>query len=273
MELGVDYSAADIDPQTLRNAGYTFAMRYLWFPGQQHATLNKGWLDRARAAGLKVGPIWETYANRALGGFAAGAADAVAADAEVKAAGAPGAVIYFAVDFDATEGQQAAINSYFDGAASVVGKGRVAGYGGYWVIKRLFDAGRISYGWQAVAWSGGNKDSRISMFQRLGTPVVAGVACDINELYKPAGLIGEDDMSWTEPLPELDDNFNATDKTNPAWVYMLVNWRAIRQMKAELDEIKTKLDGLGTVGGAPLTDAQLDAIAQRVIDFLKKPGN
>ena len=47
-----------------------------------------------------------------------------------------------------------------DGVASVIGRSRTGAYGGYYVIQRLFDAGKITWGWQAFAWSGGQWDPR-----------------------------------------------------------------------------------------------------------------
>ena len=71
-----------------------------------------------------------------------------------------GRPIYFSIDFDAQPGQQAAINAYFDGVASVLGRDRTGAYGGYGVIQRLFDDGKITWGWQTYAWSYGSWDAR-----------------------------------------------------------------------------------------------------------------
>ena len=47
----------------------------------------------------------------------------------------------------------------------MLGRSRTGAYGGYWVIKRLFDAHKIAWGWQTYAWSGGNWDSRAQLRQ------------------------------------------------------------------------------------------------------------
>jgi hypothetical protein len=91
--------------------------------------------------------------------------------------------IYFSVDFDATSGQQSAINAYFDGVASVIGRSRTGAYGGYHVIRRLFDAGKIAWGWQTYAWSGGQWDSRAQLRQVLNGITVDGADCDRNEAH------------------------------------------------------------------------------------------
>ena len=92
-----------------------------------------------------------------------------------------GRPIYFGVDFDAAASQQGTINAYFDGAISVLGKQRVGAYAGYYVIKRLFDAGKITWGWQTYAWSGGKWDSRAQLRQVKNGVVIAGGDCDIDE--------------------------------------------------------------------------------------------
>ena len=89
--------------------------------------------------------------------------------------------IYFSVDFDATPQQgRAAIDAYFDGVASVLGRARTGAYGGYYVIKRLFDDGKITWGWQTYAWSGGQWDPRAQLRQTQNGVTVAGSSCDID---------------------------------------------------------------------------------------------
>jgi LysM repeat protein len=64
--------------------------------------------------------------------------------------------IYFAVDYDAPESDQPALNAYFDGVASVIGLERTGVYAGYWIVKRLAEANKAKWLWQTYAWSGGN---------------------------------------------------------------------------------------------------------------------
>ena len=162
--FGVDYSFARPSPATLRGQGYTFAARYLSYSSGKN--LSKSEADDLIAHGLDVVSNWEESATAALDGYSQGASDAKAAEAQALADGAPSTrPIYFSVDFDATPGQQAAINDYFDGVASVIGRNRTGAYGGYYVIERLFDAGKITWGWQTYAWSGGQWDSRAHLRQ------------------------------------------------------------------------------------------------------------
>jgi hypothetical protein len=175
---GIDYAWGRPRPSTLRADGYTFAARYLSYD-TTGKNLTRGEADALRAAGVDVVANWEWGATDALRGFDEGASEAREAERQANDCGIPaGRPIYFSVDFDATPGDQAAINSYFDGVASVLGRERTGAYGGYWVISRLFDAHKIQYGWQTYAWSGGNWDSRAQMQQYNNGIVVDGVGSD-----------------------------------------------------------------------------------------------
>ena len=51
---------------------------------------------------------------------------------------------------------------------------RTGAYGGYYVIKRAFDAGKITWGWQTYAWSGGQWDARAQFRQTSNGITAAG---------------------------------------------------------------------------------------------------
>jgi len=177
---GVDYSWGRPSPSGLRSAGYTFAARYLSGDSSKNITASEA--QALTAAGVDIVSNWEYGQYDTLDGYDGGVRDATQAQSQAAAAGMPGdRPIYFSVDFDASEGQQDTINAYFDGAASVIGQGRVGAYGGYYVIKRLFDAGKISWGWQAFAWSGGQWDSRAQLRQIQNGVSIAGADCDIDQ--------------------------------------------------------------------------------------------
>ncbi len=182
---GVDYAWARPSPQALAAAGYTFACRYL-----SHDTTGKNLsaseAQTLRAAGVDVVANWEESATAALNGFAQGVSDAQAADAQANADGIPaGRPIYFSIDFDAQPGDQGAIDAYFDGVASVIGRDRTGAYGGFGVIQRLFDDGKITFGWQTYAWSGGQWDGRAQLRQVQNDVTIPGAcgpgSCDADE--------------------------------------------------------------------------------------------
>jgi glycoside hydrolase-like protein len=132
------------------------------------------------AGGISIILFAEEGASRMLGGRAAGIADAKHFDNVVKALGMPGAVCYFCADWDASESEQAPINAYLDGAASVIGLKRVGIYGGYYPVKRALDAGKAAYACQTRAWSGGQWDSRANVRQGAGA-TVGGASVDIDD--------------------------------------------------------------------------------------------
>src|SRR5215813_242803 len=165
VRFGVDYAWARPSPSSLHAQGFTFACRYLSYD-TSGKNLSHGEAQALIAAGIDVVSNWEWNATDALAGHARGVEHARVAEQQALSFGAPASrPIYFSVDFDATPGEQGAIDAYFDGVASVIGRDRTGAYGGYWVIKRLFDAGRISWGWQTYAWSGGLWDPRAHLRQ------------------------------------------------------------------------------------------------------------
>jgi hypothetical protein len=182
---GVDYSFARPSPTGLHNEGYTFAARYFSYDnsGTHGKILFSGEANALIAAGVDVVSNWEYAADDALGGYNSGVNDAKTAEAQAAAAGAPaGRPIYFSVDFDATPADQTPINAYMDGVASVIGRNRTGAYGGYYVIKRAFDAGKITWGWQTYAWSGGQWDARAQLRQVQNGITAAGdgSCCDLD---------------------------------------------------------------------------------------------
>lgn len=205
--LGVDYSVSRPGAAALKAAGYTFACRYLAAGSAKNAAkaLTKAEADQLRAGGIDLVSNWEVATNAALKGRAQGIADAKAAAAKHVAAGGPVTrPIYFSVDFDATEAQQTAINAYFDGVISVIGLARAGAYGGYWVVSRLFDAGKIRWGWQTYAWSGGHWDTRAQLRQVKNGITVNGADCDRNEAHA-------DDFGQWGYVTTMEDEMAITD--------------------------------------------------------------
>jgi hypothetical protein len=178
MANGVDYAWGRPGGAVLAAAGKTFACRYASLDSSKNLTRAEA--DDLAAHGVSCVLVWETTANRALAGQDAGAADARAALQQAAACGMPDdRPVYFAVDFDATLGQQATIDAYLQGAASVLGARRVGVYGGYWVVSRAMQVKAAAWGWQTVAWSGGQWYDGAHIRQD-GNEVIAGVDCDKN---------------------------------------------------------------------------------------------
>ncbi len=198
--FGIDYAWGRPAPSTIRADGYTFAARYLSY-SDGGKNLSAGEAASLRSGGVDVAVVWEESATAALNGYSEGVSDARAAQSEAAACGQPaGRPIYFAVDFDASAGDQAAINSYLDGVASVIGRERTGVYGGYYVVKRSFDAGKVRYGWQTYAWSGGQWDGRAQLRQILNGISVGGVDSDRDQAV--AADFGQ--WGYAAPPPRQD---------------------------------------------------------------------
>ena len=175
--LGLD-SMQGVQPSALPHTGVHFEARYI-APGNPKS-LTRGELAALQHYGTRVVAIWENGAMDMLGGYQAGRWAAQQAQQGLNSLGIPHAAIYFCADFDASAQQQGAVNGYLRGAASVVGLHRTGLYGGYWVIKRAFDAHLIQYGWQTYAWSGGLWDPRAALRQYSVDQYRAGTAVDLN---------------------------------------------------------------------------------------------
>lgn len=155
-EFAIDYSFGNgLTARQMQAAGVKTVCRYLdYLPNGK--VINVAEATNLLTAGLEIVLVFESTAERMRAGFAAGDADAHEADRQVKALGMPGIPVYFACDFNATPGDQTAINRYLDGVAGVIGIKRTGIYGGYWPCMRAWQAHKVTYVWQTYAWSGEN---------------------------------------------------------------------------------------------------------------------
>lgn len=182
---GIDYAWGRPGGKEIADKDYEFVCRYLSLNPSKNIT-QKEILD-LHANGLSIVLIWETTEGRPLGGFSAGHADSERARDMADRLGFPCTKpIYFACDKDFKESEQPLINKYFEGVSSNLRNGiKLTGaYGGYWVIKRLFDANLITYGWQTSAWSGGHWDKRVHIRQIRYDEKINNVQCDVNTSMK-----------------------------------------------------------------------------------------
>jgi len=152
VRAGVDYSTRPPDwnafARELLERDRTFVGRYL-SSRVKGATLEE--IAAMRAAGIDMFFWWETTETRAMVGKSAGAADAKSALAFLRKLGAPETTpVYYTVDTDTTG---LSVRDYFEGIAQVVPLRQIGAYGGYRVIKYLFDHGLVTYGAQTEAWS------------------------------------------------------------------------------------------------------------------------
>ena len=182
MVKGID-CASRLTAQTaaaIRAEGYAFAGRYLVPSGLK--ALTKAEAEAITGAGLRLRTVWETAANRAKGGAAAGAPDGMNARRCAQDIGMPeGGTIYFAVDFDAQAGDMDVIEAYLRAARENTGPYEIGVYGSYGVVEEMARRKACKDFWQCVAWSYGKKSEFLNVYQSLFNQQAAGVDVDINE--------------------------------------------------------------------------------------------
>lgn len=205
---GVDFANQRPSGVALRRAGKDFVVRYL-SPNTRNnprKLLTAAEVDEYHGADLSICLVWETGTDRArLGGHAGGVSDARAAAFAAALLGAPlDQAIYFAVDEDTTG---PAVDPYFQGVADAIGLARTGAYGGRKPISWLFDHGRITYGWQTYAWSGGQWDPRAQARQYDNGASVpgAGSGYDLDRAVHPQ--YGQ----WAPPGSPGDVEIDMTD--------------------------------------------------------------
>ncbi|WP_135546969.1 glycoside hydrolase domain-containing protein [Paenibacillus cymbidii] len=169
-----------------RRDGMEFVCRYLVPSGWKALTPAEAKL--IGDAGLQLVSVFETTADRALGGRAAGLADAATALKVAAAVGQPeGSCIYFAVDFDATAAQMPSIIAYIAAASEATPAYTTGVYGSYSVVEAVIQAGACSRGWQTYAWSGGKRSARAQIYQYQNDVDSNGIKIDRNESYGSEG--------------------------------------------------------------------------------------
>lgn len=187
-----------------KSDGYDFVCRYLVPSGWKRLTLEEAELISAN--GLQMVSVFETTADRALGGSAAGLQDGATAVQVAAQLGQPeGSAIYFAVDFEATSEQMQEVIEYIRGADEASPGFLTGVYGSYAVIEAVRAAGACTHFWQTYAWSYGAKADEIHLFQYENDIMVNGIAIDRNESYgnegwwiKEQSTPGEDDVMQLE---------------------------------------------------------------------------
>lgn len=254
---GTDISHA----RAVAAAGYVGAIRYLCHPADGIKRLQAGELAALHGAGLAVGLVWETTADRAGQGRGAGTADAVQANAQADALGWPDdRPIFFAVDFDARPDQVA---PYFAGAVAT--SVRPVGVYGHYGIVEAFAA--LPFRWQCAAWSGfgaGSGGSLRSPAERQGRRLsqhaqlyqhvgyVLGDTCDANDVLAPDWGGWHPDHPTPTTVPQEDDMPSLEE------VDALVSKRLGEQddrlkatIEAKLDAVLVNVDPVGVAAGTP----------------------
>lgn len=170
--VGYD-SGVRIDARAAAAAGGSFVLRYLSRGSWSQVSAEE--IGEYVAAGLHVGLVFETTANRALAGYGAGKSDAMYVIQQLQILGLPlDMEVFFAVDADV---DPVSVDPYFQGVHDEYGIGGV--YGSYRVVQRI-ESEYGNGGWQTAAWSNGNRDSNAAVFQSGEQTVINGVTVDVD---------------------------------------------------------------------------------------------
>jgi Domain of unknown function (DUF1906) len=210
----VDYSTARPAMTQLKDAGVTAVGRYLgWdgMPGYQDTGKNLSGAEAKEllAAGMAIFLSFEYAADAAAQGETQGRADGTLAMSQLTALGAPPTMcVYFAVDYDIPDydpgledtaanalAKLGPVGLYFQAINALKLPYEIGVYGGYYAVKRVLDAGLATKSWQTVAWSGGQMDPRVVLYQTAATPPFPGADADVRE----NGITVEDFGQWPRP--------------------------------------------------------------------------
>lgn len=231
---GIDESFSVADAAALAKAGVRVAMRYLSHTPAKNWTAAQ--IKAHHRAGIGVIFGWETTANRALNGGAAGKADGREAAGQANALfGAVGyrpagkVAVYLAVDFDASSGQHPAIGAYLAAARDELhAAGFLCGvYANADVVDWSHKAGLTDVEWQTYAWSGGRLSPEADFYQWLNGQHLGGAEVDFDQIIHESTLgawwppgspnnTEEDDMAMTPKERTALIN----DITNAVWSHM-----------------------------------------------------
>ena len=272
--FALDYSQGRPRGSEVARLGYGAVNRYLANGLSGRTNLSAAEVNDMHANGVAVVLVWERkiigQPDRATEGWNAGVTDAQAALAQAQAVGLPNNPIYFCIDFDIPDYAPKSTDSraklgpcgdYLAGALSVVGIARMGVYGGFYAVSRAIDAGLGTYFWQAVAWSGGQKDPRIHMFQRLGTVTVDGVGCDVSEVYKSDFGQNEVDDMGPDDLISPDGMVGADGKqvTDKVKNFLGYGDKFAREAKEAVESLAATFNNF-----MQSTNAKLDAMQQQL---------
>lgn len=245
----------------LAELGYSFCGRYLAPSGWKVLTADEAM--NIHDAGLSILLVWETTADRAKSGSAGGAQDGAMAAGKAAALGVPaGTVIYYAVDYDAGQGDYDAIEAYLTAAGAASAPYAVGVYGSYRVVEEMRRRGACTAFWQCCAWSYGKLSEHADAYQaewsgtanakalaaRVGFDVDLDEAGSLDTFWgpekaeEPATHWYDECMAWAAAEGLINDG-RPNDNITRAEVAMIL-WRLCHGKEQQYDPELTRPSGL-----------------------------
>jgi hypothetical protein len=212
---------------------------------------------------LPVAHVHERGAGDSLKGKSQGKLDAYAMVGDLTRVNANARAAHFVVqdtDFRLFN-WKAPVASYVQGLHLVCDPSNliVSAYGGYDVIKFLFDEGLIKIGWQTKAWSQGRKDPRASLYQQIGYVYPNNVQCDWNEAALDWGQNIVTEASFMADMTdEQVKRLNlAVDQILGSAIPGQLDFKgSLKSISARLDAVNTLVKANDTALAAEITDAR-----------------
>jgi Rv2525c-like, glycoside hydrolase-like domain len=274
----LDYSAGWPSPAAIRQAHYVGVVRYIGTPGRSK-NLTRAEVREMRAAGIPIGLVYEESAAWMRGGAAAGAAAARAALADARTCGVGVRCVYLACDEDVTStAMMQTVQKCLDGAAGVLGRGRVGVYGEADVIDACLGAKHATWGWQTRSWSGGRVSTRAHLLQQVGYVYPDGVQSDRSTVMKtdwgqwpdPNGddVSAPDVWAYKIPYPSYGADVPHAKPAYSAGEYLAGLSVAAGRLLQRLDAQTAATSALATLlasGQTDLTAADVEAAVERAI--------
>lgn len=203
--LGVDYSFARPGGAALKERGFSFAMRYCPYPGDQGKGLTAAEVEDLRGNDIAIGVVWESTDGRMFDGYPAGQEDANAARLGLARLGYPSdKPIFFACDRDLIPSMFPYVRDYMQGVLSVLGFARTGIYAEFEVIVFCVQEQLACYRWQTYAWSGGQVYEGYDCYQYLNGQKVNGADVDYDQIKA--------DPSWLWWPEGMDDAMKPEEK-------------------------------------------------------------
>lgn len=184
---GIDYSWGRPGGAAIRASGYSFAMRYVWLPGDTGKGLTPDERDDLHSNGVAIGLVFETSGNRALDGFFAGIYDAKNyVLPQLTVLDWPeDRPVYFTVDFDVTN-EYDAIRNYFLGIQTLLPLARIGVYGEVDILRYCHDNNLAGWFWQSLGWNvGKGVYENANLHQYKNGTSLNGVPTDENRATNP----------------------------------------------------------------------------------------